>query len=157
MVLLQPNPLETFIDAIKKQSDKEKCQWLILIDEVNVTYYGNNFSSLCLDDNIEIVSAINPTTDSSAFNVIPPKDKKFIVKRLTFKHRNSMEISIFLLHFKEKMNVPGALYLSPNSSIYSTFAIPDSDDVALVESIYPNLDQVKYCAGCTNYIIEFIT
>ena len=143
MVLLQPNPLETFIDAIKKQSDKEKCQWLILIDEVNVTYYGNNFSSLCLDDNIEIVSAINPTTDSSAFNVIPPKDKKFIFKRLTFKHRNSLEISVFLLHFKKKMIAPGVLYSSATQLFIPAFAIPDSDDVALVESTYPALDKVR--------------
>ena len=89
--------------------------------------------------------AINPTKPESPAHVIPPKDKKFIFKRLTFKHRNSMEISIFLLHFKKKMKDPGALYISATNLFMPVLAIPDLDDVALVESTNPALDKVKLC------------
>ena len=138
-----PKILIDLIDAITDKNDKEKCQWLILIDEVTVRTYSSNFSSLCLNDNFEIVVAINPISFDDAFNVIPPKDKKFIFKRLTFKHRNSLEISVFLLHFKKKMIAPGVLYSSATQLFIPAFAIPDSDDVALVESTYPALDKVR--------------
>ena len=49
---------------------KAHCQWLILLDEVTVGIGSQDFSSLHLDDNIEMVIAVNPTLSEEAFNVI---------------------------------------------------------------------------------------
>ena len=127
---------------------KAHCQWLILLDEVTVGIGSQDFSSLHLDDNIEMVIAVNPTLGEEAFNVIPPKDKRFIFKRLTFKHRNSLEISVFLLHFKNKMNASGVLYVfTLKQYMIQNTSIPDSEDTALVESAFPAIDKVHLAAG----------
>ena len=123
-------------------------QWLILLDEVTVGIGCQDFSSLHLYDNVEMVIAVNPTLSDEAFNIIPPKDKRFLFKRLRFKHRNSLEISVFLLHFKKKMNDPGVLYVSTfKQYVIQNTSIPDSEDTALVESALPAIDKVHLAAG----------
>ena len=137
-----PNTLRGLIDKIKEKSDKENLnfKWLILLDELVLKRYRQDFSSMDPNDNVEIMVAVNPIIDEKAFNVIPPRSEKFVFKRLTFKHRNSLEISIFLLHFKEKMVSLDDLY---NASIRH-FGLSDLDDVALVESAFPAVDKVRW-------------
>ena len=70
---------------------------------------------LCLfnindDDNIEFVVAINPGGMHGAYTIVPPQDNKFITRRFSFKHRNSLEISVFLAHLK-KLTKEGKNYI----------------------------------------------
>lgn len=140
-----PETLSNLIYAIQDKNGEENliCRWLILLDEIVIELFNSqDFSSTCLDENIEIVAAVNPTVLDKSFNVIPPTDKKFIFKRLTFKHRNSLEISVFLLHLKKKIKSPEVLKISTTESYFPRVAIADSDDMALVESSFPALDKV---------------
>ena len=100
-----PETLKSLIKAIRKKSKEEdlNCKWLILLDEVVIRWGQSDFSTLNLDDddNIELVVAVNPGGINASYTIIPPQDKKFITKRFTFKHRNSLEISVFLAHLKK--------------------------------------------------------
>ena len=124
------------IEAIRTKSKEEnlKHKWLILLDEVVIWFGKSDFSTLNLnvDDNIELVVAVNPGGVSDPYTVIPPQNKKFITKRFTFKHRNSLEISVFLAHLKKLLSEKNEFY----------FAIDESDDKPLIESCFPARDKV---------------
>ena len=104
------------------------------MDEVVIWFGKSDFSTLNLndDDNIELVVAVNPGGVSDPYTVIPPQNKKFITKRFTFKHRNSLEISVFLAHLKKLLSEKNEFY----------FAIDESDDKPLTESCFPARDKV---------------
>ena len=92
--------------AIRKKSKEENlnCKWLILLDEVVILLGKSDFSTLNLDeydDNIELVVAVNPGGNLGSYTIIPPQDKKFITKRFTFKHRNSLENKCISSPFEE--------------------------------------------------------
>ena len=125
----------SLIEAIRKKSKEENlnCKWLILLDEVIIWGGKSDFSTLNLDDddNIELVVAINPGGIGRSYSIIPPQDKKFITMRFTFKHRNSLEISVFLAHLTKLTN---KLYHS----------ISEAEDKTLTESCFPAIDKVIF-------------
>ena len=87
----------------------------------------SDFSTLHLDDddNIELVVAINPGGIGDPYTIIPPQDKKFITKRFTFKHRNSLEeTSVFLAHLKKLTKMKSTYY----------YPIDENDDKTLTDS-----------------------
>ena len=133
-----PKTLKSLIEAIRIKSKFENlsCKWLIVLDEVVIVWGERDFSTLSLDDddnNIEFVVAVNPGGIRKPYTIIPPQDKKIITMRLTFKHRNSLEISVFLAHFK-KLPI-----------FYSYYAISEANDKNLAESCFPAIDKVKIC------------
>ena len=133
-----PKTLNSLIEAIRKKSKEENlnCKWLILLDEVVIFNNRSNFSNLNLDDddNIELVVAVNPGGIRGAYIIVPPQDNKFITKRFTFKHRNSLEISVFLAHLK-KLTREKNLYYQP---------IDENEDKELKESCFPAIDKVIF-------------
>ena len=129
-----PKTLTNFIAAIRRKSKEEnlKCKWLILLDEVVIYKGKSDFSTLNLDDdddNIELVVAVNPGGIGDTYTIIPPHDKKFITKRFTFKHRNSLEISVFLAHLKK--------FAKGND-----YPIDENEDKELTKSCFPAIDKV---------------
>ena len=129
-----PETLKSLIEAIRKKSKEENLnyKWLVLLDEVVIYYGRSDFSTLNLDDddNIELVVAVNPGGIAGSYTIIPPQDKKFITKRFTFKHRNSLEISVFLAHLKK---LTKEVYYYP---------IDEAEDKTLTESCFPAIDKV---------------
>ena len=95
--------LQSLINAIHTKNKKENTnyKWLVLIDEILVYRHKSDLTTLYLKKNVEIMAAINPNGVWQSC-ITPPKDKRFIFQRLTFKHRNSLEISIFIAHWKKK-------------------------------------------------------
>ena len=127
-----PGTLQNFIHAIRKKSKKENliCKWLILLDEVVIHWGMSDFSTLYLDEDIEIVVAVNPGGVIEPYTIIPPQDKKFIIKRFTFKHRNSLEIGVFLAHLKKLVK--------------GNYSISEIEDKPLTESCFPAIDKVIF-------------
>ena len=129
-----PKTLISFIHAIRKKSKEENlnCKWLILLDEVVIRRGKSDFSTLNLDDhdNIELVIAVNPCGYEGPYTFIPPQDKKFITKRFTFKHRNSLEISVFLAHLKKL-------------TISEYYPVSEAEDKTLTDSCFPAMDKVS--------------
>ena len=129
-----PETLKSLVEAIRKKTKEENlnCKWLILLDEVVISWGKSDFSTLNLDeddDKIELVVAVNPGGYGNSYTIIPPQDNKFITKRFTFKHRNSLEISVFLAHLKNLTKG----YFSP---------IDEAKDKTLTESCFPAIDKV---------------
>ena len=124
--------LQSLINATHARNEKEKTnyKWLVLIDEIQIFKYSNDFTTLSLKESIEIMAAINPNRTWQS-DISPPKDKKFIFKRLTFKHRNSLEISIFLAHWK---------WESKQFSFADGFN--GYEDESLLKSCFPAIDKV---------------
>ena len=139
----------SFIYAIRKKSKEENlnCKWLILLDEVVIRRGRSDFSTLNLDDdddNIELVIAINPCGYEGPYTIIPPQDKKFITKRFTCKHRNSLEISVFLAHLKQwTTDIPGLYH-----------PISKAEDKNLTKSCFPALDKVFFPFQIINVLIH---
>ena len=104
------------------------------MDEVVIWHGESDFSTLNLDDgeNIELVAAVNPGGVYGSYTINPPQDKKFITKRFTFKHRNSLEISVFLAHLKKLTKEASNLY----------HPIDENEDKTLTESCFPAVDKV---------------
>ena len=101
------------------------------MDEVVIWHGESDFSTLNLDDgeNIELVAAVNPGGVEGSYTIIPTQDKKFITKRFTFRHRNSLEIGVFLAHFKRF------------TEGYHN-SISEAEDKNLTETCYPAIDKV---------------
>ena len=121
------------IEAIRKKSKEENlnCNWLILLDEVVITLGQSVFFDLIkdYDDNIELVVAVNPVGFLRVYTISPEQNKKFISKRFTFRHRNSLEISVFLAHLKKL-------------TLKKFCPISEAEDKTLTESCFPALDKV---------------
>ena len=131
-----PETILSLIKAIKKKNDKEtnNCQWILFIDEL-LASNGDDFTSLCiLEDIIDVLIGVSPNSKmygSNIFEVIQPYNKEIIAKRLVFKHRNSLELNVFLAHLnfyfaKEEMATP----------------LSSDEDMPLVDSCFPAIDQV---------------
>ena len=129
-----PETIKSSIEAIRKKSKEEnlECKWLILLDEVVIYFGKSDFSTLNLDDddNIELVIAVNPGGINGSYTIIPPQDMKFITKRFTFKHRNSLEISVFLAHLKKL-------------TISEYYPVSEAEDKTLTDSCFPAMDKVS--------------
>ena len=130
-----PRTLKGLIGAIRKKSKEENlnCKWLILLDEVIIFHGKSDFSTLNLDDddNIELVIAVNPGGIYGAYTTFNHQSKKLLTRRFTFKHRNSLEISLFLAHLKK---LTKGLY----------FPISEAEDKTMTESCFPAIDKVIF-------------
>ena len=130
-----PKRINSFIKAIKRinAQEKSRCQWIVVIDELRAKN-GNDFTNLCILEDVDILIGVSPNAldlNNQVFEVILPKTKNIIAKRLVFKHRNSLELNIFLAHLnfhfaRERM-------LTPMSS---------NEDMPLIESCFPAIDKV---------------
>ena len=95
--------INIFIKAIKKKNHQEttKFHYVILIDEVMLRGFSHDLTALKLDEpNIDVHIAINPLADGYHFLMELPDQPNTYCAKLTWKHRNSLEICLFLSHLR---------------------------------------------------------
>ena len=130
-----PETISSLIKAIKQKNAKEKtrCQWILLVDEL-LAQNGDDYTSLCILEDIDVLIGVSPNSSSrhSVFEVVLPNNKKIIAKRLVFKHRNSLELNVFLAHLNFHF-AKERLVNTPMSS---------DEDMPLVDSCFPAIDKV---------------
>ena len=88
-------------NTIRNKNDQENsgCQWILLVDEFLAKNEDDYASLLILEDvDLLIGVSLNSISYDEVFEVNFPNDKKVIANRLVFKHRNSLELNIFLAH-----------------------------------------------------------
>ena len=131
-----PETINSLIKAIKKKNDQENsnCQWIILVDEL-IAKNGDDFTSLCILEEVDVIIGVSPNSFSSrdVFEVFLPKNKRIIAKRLVFKHRNSLELNVFLAHLN--------LYFLKEFSMVTPLS--SDGDMPLIESCFPAIDKVS--------------
>ena len=129
-----PPTINSLIKAIKKKNEEENndCQWILLVDEL-IAETGDDFTILHISEDIDVLIGVSPNSNSFRydFTLVVPIDKKIIAKRLVFKHRNSLELNVFLAHLnfhfaKESMVTP----------------LSSDEDMPLVDSCFPAIDKV---------------
>ena len=129
-----PATINSFIKAIQKKNDQEKngCQWILLVDELNAKNV-DDFTDLCILEDVDVLIGVSPNANSveEIFEVILPNNKKVIAKRLVFKHRNSLELNVFLAHLN--FHFAKEDLFTPMSS---------DEDMPLVDSCFPAIDKV---------------
>ena len=131
-----PKRINSFIKAIKRKNAKEKtrCQWIVVVDELRAKN-GNNFTNLCILEDVDILIGVSPNAldlKNQVFEVKLPKTKNIIAKRLVFKHRNSLELNVFLAHINfhfshEDMWTP----------------LSNHENMPLIDSCFPAIDKVR--------------
>ena len=131
-----PETINSLIKAIKKKNEEENndCQWILLVDEL-IARNGDDFTSLCILEDIDVLIGVSPNSldyDNEAFEVILPNNEEIIAKRLVFKHRNSLELNVFLAHLNFHFAKEGRV-VTPLSS---------DEDMPLVDSCFPAIDKV---------------
>ena len=130
-----PETINSLIKAIKKKNDQENsdCQWILLVDEL-IAQNGDDFTSFCIIEDVDVLIGVSPNSgsDGSVFEVILPNNKRIIAKRLVFKHRNSLELNVFLVH----LNV-----LFSKEDMYTPLS--NDNDMPLIESCFPAIDKVS--------------
>ena len=126
--------LKSLIDAIhaKNETENNNYKWLILIDEIQVFRHKSDLTTLHLKKDIEIMAAINPNGAWQSC-ITPPMDKRFIFQRLTFKHRNSLEISIFIAHWKYESRLLDLAYKFKDEPLLAS-SFPAIDKVILYQN-----------------------
>ena len=85
----------------------QKLYWIIFLDEIQIWGKNSDFSNLKLHyEDVSFFGAINPIAQTSDKYdcTLPNNDGNTMCERLNQKHRNSTEISIFLLHFVKYFN-----------------------------------------------------
>ena len=132
--LSKPEIINSLVRAIKKKNDQESndCQWILLVDELLIRN-GEDFTNLCILEDIDVLVGVSPNSNSGdkVFKVILPYNMDIIAKRLVFKHRNSLELNVFLAH------------LNFHFSKYRMFTPMSSDeDMPLIDSCFPGIDKV---------------
>ena len=130
-----PETINSLIKAIKKKNEEENndCQWILLVDEL-IARNGDDFTSLCILEDIDVLIGVSPNSldyDNEAFEVILPNNEEIIAKRLVFKHRNSLELNVFLAHLN--FHFAKDYMLTPMSN---------NEDMPLVDSCFPAIDKV---------------
>ena len=122
----------------KNEEESRKCYWIMLIDEVQIWRNYINFSPLKVHfKDISIFMAINPTVIKSAkYDFLQPSHESTLCETLTFKHRSSTEISLFLLHFTKYHN--STTSCSVESDNYNFKSIDSQNDVPISLSTFPS-------------------
>ena len=122
----------------KNEEECRKCHWIMLIDEVQIWRNQINFSSLKVHfTDISIFMAINPTIiNSTKYDFVQPDHESTLCETLTFKHRSSTEISMFLLHFTRYHN--STTSCSVESDSYNFKSIDSQNDVPISMSTFPS-------------------
>ena len=145
-----PKRINSFIKAIKRKNAKEKtrCQWIVVVDELRAKN-GNNFTNLCILEDVDILIGVSPNAldlKNQVFEVKLPKTKNIIAKRLVFKHRNSLELNIFLAHLN--FHFARESMLTPMSS---------DEDMPLIDSCFPAIDKVISIPKSKVYEIQVLS
>ena len=130
-----PETINSLIKAIKKKNEEENndCQWILLVDEL-IARNGDDFTSLCILEDIDVLIGVSPNSldyDNEAFEVILPNNEEIIAKRLVFKHRNSLELNVFLAHFNFHF-----------AKVDMATPLSSDEDMPLVDSCFPAIDKV---------------
>ena len=130
-----PETINSLIIAIKRKNDLENnhCQWILLVDEL-LASNGDDFTNLCiLEDIIDVLIGVSPNSlyDEKFFEVILPNNKKIIAKRLVFKHRNSLELNVFMAHLNFHF-----------AKVDMATPLSSDEDMPLVDSCFPAIDKV---------------
>ena len=130
-----PETINSLIKAIKKKNEEENndCQWILLVDEL-IARNGDDFTSLCILEDIDVLIGVSPNSKSSIsynFEIFLPNNTGIIAKRLVFKHRNSLELNVFLAHLN--FHFAKEAMFTPMSS---------DEDMPLVDSCFPAIDKV---------------
>ena len=94
------------------------------------------------------MAAINPNGAWQSC-ITPPMDKRFIFQRLTFKHRNSLEISIFIAHWKYESRLLDLAYKFKDEPLLAS-SFPAIDKVICIKiQIFHKLffltDFIEFC------------
>ena len=88
-------------------------------------------------DNVDVLIGVSPNSsnvdDTKCFEVILPKSKRIIAKRLVFKHRNSLELNVFLAHINFHFSKKGMMFSS----------MSNDEDMPLEASCFPAIDKVS--------------
>ena len=132
-----PETINSLIRAIGKKNDQEnrKYQWIILIDELIIITGLVDFKNLCIIEDIDILIGVSPNSHLSAGNmyrICLPKSQRIIAKRLVFKHRNTLELNVFLAHLN--------FYFTKE---FAATPLSNIEDMPLVDSCFPAIDRVK--------------
>ena len=101
-----------------------------MLDEVEIHQDFYDLTFLELDhDHIDILIAINPTSQNSekCYDVKLPDHANSIIEPLRYKHRNSTEICLFLLHLR------GVTHPKP----FDPKPMSNLEDVGIQESTFP--------------------
>lgn len=96
--------INNLIEAIENKiiEDDSNHKWVILLDEVQLMSNQYDFSGLKQSKDIHVFISFNPTllgTFSTKLDFVPPSGEATMIEQLKSKHRNSTEISIFVLHY----------------------------------------------------------
>ena len=131
-----PQTMNSLIKAIKKKNDFENSdyQWILFVDEL-LARNGDDFTSLCIIEDVDVLIGISPNSSSwggQLFEIMLPNHKRIIAKRLVFKHRNSLELNLFLAHLNFHFT-KGKLFTPLNSE----------EDMPLIDSCVPAIDKVR--------------
>ena len=130
-----PETINSLVKAIQKKNEEENndCQWILLVDEL-LARNGDDFTSLFMLEDIDALIGVSPNSLGGihvVFEVILPNNKEIIAKRLVFKHRNSLELNVFLAH------------LNVHFAKEDMFTLMSSgEDMPLIDSCFPAIDKV---------------
>ena len=132
-----PETLNSLIKAVRKKNDQEnrKYQWILLVDELIVITGFVDFKNLCIFEDIDVLLGVSPNSHKSngiIYHICLPKNQRIIAKRLVFKHRNTLELNVFLAHLN--------FYFTKEFAATPLSAIKD---MPLVDSCFPAIDKVR--------------
>ena len=120
------------IDHLNSHFALKRNKYVVLIDEL---FFSDNQFDLkpiiqkCKEVDIDLNIAISPISSYSTveYHLLYDEDELFAIQRLTYKHRNSIEIGTLLSHLK--------LFLTDQSKT-SMSPISDDGDASLKESSF---------------------
>ena len=126
-------PVRTINSIIDKLSQNEDDQNIILLDEI-IPYKCERSTENAFDltllntskSNVHLLLAVNPSPMLGGFNkkitILPPINENTLAYQLHMKHRNALEIGIFLEHYK---------------SFYERGCLDSSQDIPLDKTVLP--------------------
>ena len=131
------NGIMKALKIINEEEKNQDCQWILFVDEL-LADQGSDFRSLCILEDVDVLIGVSPNFMGMGFGyfrIIPPENKMIIAKRLVFKHRNSLELNVFLAH----LNIYSAKEFGMSQPL------SDDENMPLIDSCFPAVDKVlKY-------------
>ena len=123
------------LKIINEEEKNQDCQWILFVDEL-LADQGSDFRSLCILEDVDVLIGVSPNFMGMGFGyfrIIPPENKMIIAKRLVFKHRNSLELNVFLAHINFHFSKKGMMFSS----------MSNDEDMPLEASCFPAIDKVS--------------
>lgn len=128
--------INNFLEALHKKNldGGNNDQWIIIFDELRICRNHCDLSSLKLDyPKFDLHIAINPnirSCEKGSKIKLPKCDENTICMRLSYRHRNCLEVAIFVLHLKK--------IIEENIPYNSEMCLSDDEDMPLVKSCFPS-------------------